>query len=67
MIETAQRAGLSLDEIRLLLEATPADQAATERLRQVAEQKLPVLHEAIERGDRLPLARGRGALSLPDA
>ena len=51
VIETAQRAGLSLDEIRLLLEATPADQAATERLRQVVEQKLPVLHEAFERAE----------------
>lgn len=49
VIETAQRAGLSLDEIRLLLRATPSDQAATERLRAVAEQKLPVLYEAIER------------------
>jgi len=51
VIETAQRAGLSLDEIRLLLEATPSDRAATERLRQVAEQKLPVLREAIERAE----------------
>jgi MerR family transcriptional regulator, redox-sensitive transcriptional activator SoxR len=51
VIETAQRAGLSLDQIRLLLEATPSDQAATERLRQVAEAKLPVLREAIERAE----------------
>jgi MerR family transcriptional regulator, redox-sensitive transcriptional activator SoxR len=51
VIETAQRAGLSLDEIRLLLEATRSDDAATERLRQVAEQKLPVLREAIERAE----------------
>jgi MerR family transcriptional regulator, redox-sensitive transcriptional activator SoxR len=51
VIETAQRAGLSLDQIRLLLEATPADHAATERLRQVAEAKLPVLREAIERAE----------------
>jgi MerR family redox-sensitive transcriptional activator SoxR len=51
VIETAQRAGLSLDEIRLLLEATHSDDAATERLRQVAEQKLPVLREAIERAE----------------
>src|SRR5438067_11013276 len=39
VIETAQRAGLSLDEIRLLLKATPSNQAATEQLREVAEQK----------------------------
>lgn len=51
VIETAQRAGLSLDEIRLLLQATPADQAATELLREVAEQKLPALREAIERAE----------------
>ena len=51
VIETAQRAGLSLDEIRLLLQATPSDQAATERLREVAEQKLPALCEAIERAE----------------
>jgi len=48
VIEIAQRAGLSLDEIRLLLAATPSDRAATERLRDVAEQKLPLLREAIE-------------------
>jgi MerR family transcriptional regulator, redox-sensitive transcriptional activator SoxR len=49
VIETAQRAGLSLEEIRLLLHATPSNQAATERLREVAKQKLPLLREAIER------------------
>src|SRR2546421_6755780 len=41
VIETAQRAGLTLDEIRLLLEASPDDGAATDRLREVAERKLP--------------------------
>src|SRR2546429_4870834 len=51
VIETAQRAGLSLDEIRLLLRATPEDRAATEQLRDVAEKKLPVLREAIERAE----------------
>jgi MerR family redox-sensitive transcriptional activator SoxR len=51
VIETAQRAGLSLDEIRLLLDATALDDAATERLREVAEQKLPALSEAIERAE----------------
>jgi MerR family redox-sensitive transcriptional activator SoxR len=55
VIETAQRAGLSLDEIRLLLRASPADGAATERLRAVAEEKLPALREAIERAE---LVRG---------
>lgn len=51
VIETAQRAGLSLDEIRLLLRAASADQAATELLREVAEQKLPALRQAIERAE----------------
>jgi MerR family transcriptional regulator, redox-sensitive transcriptional activator SoxR len=51
VIETAQRAGLSLDEIGLLLRATPSNRAATERLREIAEQKLPVLREAIERAE----------------
>jgi MerR family redox-sensitive transcriptional activator SoxR len=51
VIETAQRAGLSLDEIRLLLQASPRNGAATERLRKVAEQKLPLLREAIERAE----------------
>ena len=51
VIETAQRAGLSLDEIRLLLQATPTDHASTELLREVAEQKLPALREAIERAE----------------
>ena len=49
IIETAQRAGLSLDEIRLLLEASPPDRRSTERLRDVAERKLPELNEAIAR------------------
>ena len=51
VIETAQRAGLSLDEIRLLLRAAPTDRAATEQLREVAEERLPVLREAIERAE----------------
>ena|SRR5436190_18315587 len=47
IIETAQRAGLSLQEIRLLLEASPDDRGSTERLREVAERKLPELNEVI--------------------
>jgi MerR family redox-sensitive transcriptional activator SoxR len=49
VIETAQRAGLSLEEIRVLLQASPSNHAATEKLREVAEQKLPELREAIQR------------------
>jgi MerR family redox-sensitive transcriptional activator SoxR len=51
VIETAQRAGLSLDEVGLLLRADDSDSAATERLRTVAEEKLPVLREAIARAE----------------
>jgi MerR family redox-sensitive transcriptional activator SoxR len=49
IIETAQRAGLNLEEIRWLLEASPSDAAATDRLREVAERKLPELRESIRR------------------
>jgi DNA-binding transcriptional MerR regulator len=49
VIDTAQRAGLNLVEIRLLLESSPRDTASTERLRTVAERKLPELVETIER------------------
>jgi MerR family redox-sensitive transcriptional activator SoxR len=51
VIETAQRAGLSLDEIGLLLRASSSNRSATEQLRVVAEQKLPALREAIERAE----------------
>jgi MerR family redox-sensitive transcriptional activator SoxR len=49
VIETARRAGMSLEEIRLLLRASPDDLRSTERLREVAERKLPELSEAIAR------------------
>jgi MerR family transcriptional regulator, redox-sensitive transcriptional activator SoxR len=44
VIDTAQHAGLTLDEIRLLLE-----QPEGERLREIAERKLPELDALIER------------------
>ena len=49
VIETGQRAGLTLDEIRDLLSASDGDQAAIERLREVALRKLPEVRELIER------------------
>lgn len=55
VIETAQRAGLNLDEVRLLLQSAPGDKAAIERLREVAERKLPELRATIERAE---LVRG---------
>ena len=49
VIETGQRAGLSLEEIRMLLEASPSDSASIERLREVAERKLPEIIALLER------------------
>lgn len=51
VIDTAQRAGLSLDDIRLLLRASADDGNAVEQLRDVAERRLPVLREAIARAE----------------
>jgi MerR family transcriptional regulator, redox-sensitive transcriptional activator SoxR len=51
VIETAQRAGLTLDEIRVLLAASSQEGAATERLRVVAERKLPELDALIARAE----------------
>ena len=55
VIETGQRAGLALDEIKVLLAASPGDAAAIERLRQVASRKLPEVVALIERSE---LVRG---------
>jgi MerR family redox-sensitive transcriptional activator SoxR len=51
VIDTAQRAGLSLDDIRLLLHAPTEDANAVEQLRLVAERRLPALREAIARAE----------------
>src|SRR6266851_534490 len=51
VIDTGQRAGLTLDEIKALLSASPDDGAATERLREVAERKLPEFTALIERSE----------------
>jgi MerR family redox-sensitive transcriptional activator SoxR len=51
VIDTAQRAGLTLDDIRLLLQAPSADANAVEQLREVAERRLPALREAIARAE----------------
>ena len=68
MIETGQRAGLTLDEIRLLLEASPGDGAATDRLREVAERKLSEFEALIERAELVRgLLEDAGPLRVPDA
>lgn len=51
VIDTAQRAGLSLDDIRLLLRASADDPGSVEQLRRVAERRLPVLGAAIARAE----------------
>jgi MerR family transcriptional regulator, redox-sensitive transcriptional activator SoxR len=50
VIDTCQRAGLPLGDIRLLLEAAPGrDTAAIQQLRRLAERTLPELAASIER------------------
>src|SRR5579862_8626347 len=49
VIDTAQRASLTLAEIKALLSASPGDESAIERLREVAERKLPEVMALIER------------------
>lgn len=49
VIDTGQRAGLSLEEITELLGSSPEDSAAIERLREIAERKLPELEALLER------------------
>lgn len=51
VIDTAQRAGLTLDDVRLLLRASTDDADSVEQLRQVAERRLPVLRDAIARAE----------------
>ncbi len=48
VIDTAQRAGLTLDEVKALLDAAPGEEAAIEALRRVATRRLPQLAAAIE-------------------
>jgi len=49
VIETGQRAGLALDDLKTLLAASPDDGDAIERLRVVAGRKLPEIIALIER------------------
>ena len=51
VIETGQRAGLALDEIKVLLSVSPDDSAAIDRLREVATRKLPEIVALIERSE----------------
>jgi MerR family redox-sensitive transcriptional activator SoxR len=49
VIDTAQRASLTLAEIKTLLSASPGDESAIDRLREVADRKLPEITALIER------------------
>jgi MerR family redox-sensitive transcriptional activator SoxR len=49
VVDTAQRGGLALDEIKLLLDAAPGSAASIERLRGLAERKLPEVRALLER------------------
>lgn len=55
VIDTGQRAGLALEEIKTLLAASPDDGEAIGRLREVAGRKLPQVIALIERSQ---LVRG---------
>ena len=48
VIETGQRAGLALEEIKTLLAASADDGEAISRLREVADRKLPQINALIE-------------------
>src|SRR5579859_7883346 len=49
VIDTGQRAGLSLQDIGALLATSPDDAAAIDRLREIAKRKLPEITALIER------------------
>jgi MerR family redox-sensitive transcriptional activator SoxR len=49
VIDAGQRAGLALDEIKMLLAASPDDGEAISRLREMAHRKLPQINALIER------------------
>lgn len=70
VIDIAQRAGLTLREVRTILAASPAVPDRAERLRQAAARKLPEVSALIERAERtrrwLEAAAGCHCPSLDD-
>ncbi|HEX2097227.1 MAG TPA: MerR family transcriptional regulator [Solirubrobacterales bacterium] len=53
VIETAKRAGFSLDEVGVLLAATDEGAPAHEQLRTLASRKLPEIEALIERAEAM--------------
>jgi MerR family redox-sensitive transcriptional activator SoxR len=53
VLDTAKRAGFSLDEARLLLERSDAGTPAFESLRELAERKLPEVEALIARAEAM--------------
>jgi MerR family redox-sensitive transcriptional activator SoxR len=68
VIDVAKRAGFSLDDIRVLLNASDAGEPAHTRLQDLARRKLPAVDELIERAQRvrdwLDTATGCGCQTL---
>ena len=53
VLEVAKRAGLSLDEARLLLQSADAGTPAFEAVRELAERKLPDIEALIARAENM--------------
>jgi MerR family transcriptional regulator, redox-sensitive transcriptional activator SoxR len=53
VIDVAKRAGFSLDDIRVLLDASDAGEPAHARLQELAHRKLPEVEELIDRAERV--------------
>lgn len=68
VIDVAKRAGFTLDDIRVLLDAGDAGEPAHEELQRLAQRKLPQVDELIARAERvrgwLTTATGCGCQDL---
>jgi MerR family redox-sensitive transcriptional activator SoxR len=66
VIDVAKRAGFSLDDIRVLLNASDAGESAHEQVQELAQRKLPQVDELSARRARAGMAAGRYQLRLPE-
>lgn len=68
VIDVAKRAGFTLDDIRVLLDARDAGEPAHQQLQDLARRKLPEVEELIDRAKRvrgwLQTATGCGCTTL---